>query len=707
MLFYYHFHAVDICYRCYILDHTDIILAVVSSPFFKRYQIFNEKGETPIHLSINSNVNKQTCLKVLTILLELDFIDPTVANTSGKMAVNLIKSNHDPRTLLIQKYMKHWEKRKIDPLYEGVQFVSPSFSAQAEVSVPESEGASVANAMAQRTLTPIEVLPYKGFSNDKKLAFHLDRISKAGKEYVKDNVDSTKSTLLTVSQDIIGIPSKEWLDDSEIVQIDSSGPVFVQGSRGTGKTTCCFGRLWNEFEKRAMEGPSSAQVPVQLHTEKILHQIFITKSESHCEIFRKAFLNKASSCNFCGHVSHDKQSLPDRFNDFKESSLPIFLTSIQFFMLLDNSLDDKMNFFERDGAGKIQANLASLRYDHSDQNVLWELLETTSDNEILEVLHGKSPALKKYVEVTFDYFKHIIWPKISTEHDVKAGVNPSLAWLEIQQIIKGSTQAMRKGFPLTFEEYKEIDSSMAPHFSARREVAYKLYQRYQQFLLNSNKRNRLFDECDLALNIFQRLQNKTEAVPWCIRKIYIDDAQGFTTASLALIISCSTCPNSVFIAGSEMPGTGHQQQNVQEYFHLMSQIIPIKAPIKMFELDNSYRMCSGIQNLADNTADLINHLFMRSGDYMPCHGEPSASTVPAFIESCKETGLLKALSVNKQGCFSVELGPSQVILVRSESTKETMPQFLKNGVILTIDQVKDMEFDDVVLYNFFTDSKVS
>lgn len=50
--------------------------------------------------------------------------------------------------------------------------------------------------------------------------------------------------------------------------------------------------------------------------------------------------------------------------------------------------------------------------------------------------------------------------------------------------------------------------------------------------------------------------------------------------------------------------------------------------------------------------------------------------------------------------------PRQVILVTNETAKEKMPEELELALVLTVYEAKGLEFDDVLLYNFFTDSEV-
>lgn len=47
-----------------------------------------------------------------------------------------------------------------------------------------------------------------------------------------------------------------------------------------------------------------------------------------------------------------------------------------------------------------------------------------------------------------------------------------------------------------------------------------------------------------------------------------------------------------------------------------------------------------------------------------------------------------------------------MILVANEKAKEKIPEELGLALVLTVYEAKGLEFDDVLLYNFFTDSEV-
>jgi len=52
----------------------------------------------------------------------------------------------------------------------------------------------------------------------------------------------------------------------------------------------------------------------------------------------------------------------------------------------------------------------------------------------------------------------------------------------------------------------------------------------------------------------------------------------------------------------------------------------------------------------------------------------------------------------------IEFGCNQVIIVRDQEAKEKLPAVLKHALCLTVYEAKGLEFDQVILYNFFSDS---
>ena len=454
-------------------------------------------------------------------------------------------------------------------------------------------------------------------------------------------------------------------------------------------------------------------------TEEDLHQVFITKNYVLCDQMKKRFYNMSAAFDFLDqHIKHEMTDPGNDLSKVDDYAFPLFLTSRQFYILLDNSLCDGKAFFKRDAEGNLRVKITSLDYDHEDPDILLDLEQSDSEEEEME---GSSSTTmqslskghtERWTEVTALYFKEFIWPTISHQCDINSkDFDPLLVWIEIQSFIKGSESALRKGTHLSLEEYKEIGNRMAPNFSSHRDTIYEVFLKYQKYQQNQRHHNYLFDECDLVLNLHNRLKDVPD-VPWSIHSLYIDEVQDFTQAELAIFVHCCRNPNSMFFTGdtaqSIMRGVAFRFQDLRSSFHkIHSKISKVNVPQKPYSLTINFRSHSGILNVAGSIIDLISEFFKDSIDHLPDDEGMFPGPYPVLLESCEIDDLALLLSSNKREVSTIEFGAHQVILVQSKEAKDNLPSILKGAIVLTIFEAKGLEFDDVLLYNFFTDSMVS
>ncbi|GKA33796.1 hypothetical protein Tco_0720225, partial [Tanacetum coccineum] len=95
------------------------------------------------------------------------------------------------------------------------------------------------------------------------------------------------------------------------------------------------------------------------------------------------------------------------------------------------------------------------------------------------------------------------------------------------------------------------------------------------------------------------------------------------------------------------------------------------------QLKQNFRTHAGVLDLAQNVVDIMYRYYIQSVDKL----EPEISLISGDI---------------------VGFGAEQVILVRDDRTKTEVCEFVgKNALVLTIVECKGLEFQDVLLYNFF------
>ena len=79
---------------------------------------------------------------------------------------------------------------------------------------------------------------------------------------------------------------------------------------------------------------------------------------------------------------------------------------------------------------------------------------------------------------------------------------------------------------------------------------------------------------------------------------------------------------------------------------------------------------------------------------------------PPFIVTARED-LLQLLIGGDEEKSQIEFGAHQVIIVRTQEAKKTLPNELKGAIVLTVFEAKGLEFDDVFIIDFFKDSPAS
>lgn len=288
-------------------------------------------------------------------------------------------------------------------------------------------------------------------------------------------------------------------------------------------------------------------------------------------------------------------------------------------------------------------------------------------------------------------------------------------WTEIQSFIKGSAEALlSENGELSLDEYESLGKKKAPNFTADRKVVYDLYRIYER----EQSSKRTFDEADLVFNIHRRLQD-ISAPEWSVHQFYVDETEDFTQAELSVLIRCCRYPNQLFFTGdtaqSIMRGISFRFSDLKTLFHNVrkaagitdDQNTFIRVPRKLYQLTHNYRSHAGILRLASSVVDLLLRYFPESFDRLQKDEGLFEGPQPVLLESCGPTDLAMILQGNQRQSSRIEFGAHQVVLVASNEARETLPDELTQGLVLTIREAKGLEFDDVLIYNFFKDSQAT
>ncbi|KAL3888661.1 hypothetical protein ACJMK2_001026 [Sinanodonta woodiana] len=482
----------------------------------------------------------------------------------------------------------------------------------------------------------------------------------------------------------------------------------------------------------AQQGVQAAGIPVDEEKDASqfdhIHQIFITKNSVLCSEVQKNFHELSHACDIVqDHFNREADNLPSRLQDVDESLFPLFLTSRQLLLMLDASIGAPY-FFDRKEDGSLKGDIQGWSENDGPLSILPFLNEDSDaeedeayddrdddmDDEDQETrvagMHQNKVDPRR--EVTYEVFVDEVWPRIKKK--LKVSYHPSLVWTEIMSFIKGSFEALSKpcGY-LSKEEYIVIGRKRAPNFSGERDRIYEYFTRYDHF----KKQNSLFDETDLVHDIYKRLRN-TQMAPWVIHQIFVDETQDFTQAELCLLIRICQNPNQMFLTGdtaqSIMRGISFRFSDLKSlFFHArqsmqaMGKTGAVEVPKQVYQLTHNYRSHAGILSLASSVLDLLVEFFPESFDRLRKDQGLFNGPQPMLLESCSFSDLAVLLRGNRRKTSHIEFGAHQAILVVDEAARESIPEELRLGLILTIYEAKGLEFDDVLLYNFFKDSQAS
>ena len=487
--------------------------------------------------------------------------------------------------------------------------------------------------------------------------------------------------------------------------------------------------LKEEFECGENNPDGVSQTQMYEH----LHQVFITKNTVLCSEVEKNFKELCHACPAAEHREpFEEQPIPTKIQNVAEEAWPLFVNSRDWLLMLDASLPGEP-FFKRAEDGRLLRKIEG--WGEEDNHLQFipatESDDERSDNEDEEEedvsgtgkgnkeVTGRSRAQGKEErdprrEITYQLFQAEIWPKMKKSSKEKIDYHPTLVWTEIRSFIKGSAEALlSENGVLSLEDYESLGKKKAPNFSADRKVVYDLFCVYQRV----HSSNRMFDEADLVFNIHKRLQG-IPAPEWSIHQFYVDETQDFTQAELSLLIRCCRFPNNLFFTGdtaqSIMRGIAFRFDDLKSLFHHAKKAAGIKeehhdfirVPKKLYQLTHNYRSHAGILRLASSVVDLLLYYFRDSFDKLQKDEGLFEGPKPVLLESCSPADLAMILQGNQRQSSRIEFGAHQVVLVVSNEARETMPEELKHGLVMTIYEAKGLEFDDVLIYNFFKDSQV-
>ncbi|CAG8742339.1 10382_t:CDS:2, partial [Funneliformis mosseae] len=216
-------------------------------------------------------------------------------------------------------------------------------------------------------------------------------------------------------------------------------------------------------------------------------------------------------------------------------------------------------------------------------------------------------------------------------------------------------------------------------------------------------RNFDFDSVDRTLAILRATETKIFGGPH-IHEVYIDECQDNQIIDYKLILDLFGAAK-IFMAGDVAQciarGSTFRFKDLYQLLYMRGNSLKPKE----FELNINYRSHKGILKLASSVIHLLRIFFPDSIDQLSPEISEVGGPQPLIIEGCEAKDLFVHRNDNIKSDEFIEFGAGQVIIVRDEKARKRV-EVINNriGMILTVFEAKGMEFNDVLLFNFFTDS---
>ncbi|CAM6125858.1 unnamed protein product [Calypogeia fissa] len=378
-----------------------------------------------------------------------------------------------------------------------------------------------------------------------------------------------------------------------------------------------------------------------------------------------------------------------------------------------------------------------------------EDLATGEDDSMTEKFRRKQSnntgkMKKRMTEVTFEHFVSFYWPHFS--QDLIKHFDSSVVFTEIMSFIKGSLEALHtQSGRLTREEYLSLAVKRTSTFDERqRNSIYNIFQLYEKRKAVRNE----YDIADCCSHLYAQMR-LGNYVGLKFHYVYVDEVQDLTMAQIALFkYVCSNIAEGYVFAGDTAQtiarGVSFRFQDIRHLFykeflergdssletsHRTGQRAlednyekpfdqtsskrgkgaaekPPHMP-ELHHLSHNFRTHVGIVNMANSIVQLLYNFFPNTVDKLNPESSLIQGETPIFLEREDNHEFVTSLFGHGgvAGGGGCDFGAEQVILVRDLATKHHITEKLgKRGLVMTVLECKGLEFQDVLLYNFFSDS---
>ena len=468
-------------------------------------------------------------------------------------------------------------------------------------------------------------------------------------------------------------------------------PTLILGRSGTGKTTCLVFKMIAKYIASCKASPSQPVKQVRLirvafprdfpsrflnyHAE--ISQILLTRSETLAEKLRtysKRLLSTLLPQAVAPSI-RNKTEVSDKTTllDLGHSDFPLVFTYDGFLILVANTLEA----------------------------LAWKTPHDRSKRSTQAKLVGIRDFQTRY------------WPQFP--HGLTSGLSPHLVFADIMGVIKGSISTCKTLKCLTKKEYEEHSLRTAPNITTEkdRDKVFQLFELYEKLKRKAGD----IDTVDWVVYLLQRLRDNLSTAALltsCIQEVYIDEVQDQRCIDIALLFALCRDPCGYHFGGDTAQAISQDSmfrfQDIKALFydHFSPQSTAVGqkhlAQPQIFTLNRNYRSHQGILSLASSVMDLLWRSFPDTVDKLDPEVGTLIGPTPILFLGCDATILIpQEHEAATSPEYELAFGAEQVIITRDDLGKDNVIESIgETALVLTILQAKGMEFDDVILWNFFS-----
>ena len=324
--------------------------------------------------------------------------------------------------------------------------------------------------------------------------------------------------------------------------------------------------------------------------------------------------------------------------------------------------------------------------------------------------HRSTSRLGRGQMVDYRFFLLQMWPKISG----RRRSSPSAVWTEIMSFIRGGTKG-----ELSEEEYLALPRKDSPLFrefaeegdALSRKAVYKMYVEYKNIL----KELQAWDCSELVTHLCKQIKQHQWRGPR-IKSVLVDEVQDFSMAECELCMLLSD-KNALVMAGDTCQTISRSAFRFESlralFFAKREQELKQRVPEQMLtvvpdvsQLSTNYRSHAGILGAANLVVKTIERLFPGSIDVLDEELGAFDGTKPLLLPD-KDLHSLSKFVHARMGADKnapISFGSNQAVIVRTSASKAQLPAEFRESLVLTVEESKGLEFNDVLLFNFFADS---